>query len=137
MVYPTHSDSNEFRVKKRNHDYATWAVLFQAVVLQGPFPAWMPAAGTSEAPGARRPAGVGDAGCGGPGRDGGAGAGMTGPPANRREPPKGRARPPRPALRAPRGAVLPRPEHAAGDSRPGATRRLQRVARGTVTPRRL
>jgi len=62
---------------------------------------------------------------------------MTGPLAHRCETPKGRARPPRPALRAPRGAGFPEPEGAAGDSRPGATRRLQRVARGAVTPFRL
>ena len=85
----------------------------------------------------RRQAGVGDA-CGGSrGRNGAAGAGMTSPLAHRCKPPKGRARPPRPALRAPRGARLPRPYGAAGDSRLDATRRLQRDARGTVTPPRL
>ena len=35
------------------------------------------------------------------------------------------------------GSEWPRPEGAAGDNRLGATRRLQRVARGTVTPPRL
>jgi len=35
------------------------------------------------------------------------------------------------------GSKWPRPEGEAGDNRPGATRRLQRVARGTVTPPRL
>jgi len=48
----------------------------------------------------------------------------------RREPAKGRGWPRRPAA----GSEWPRPEGAAGDNRPGATRRLQRVARGTVTP---
>jgi len=46
---------------------------------------------------------------------------------------KGRAWPRRPAA----GSEWPRPERAAGDNRPGATRRLQCVARGTVTPSRL
>jgi len=32
------------------------------------------------------------------------------------------------------GSEWPRPEGAAGDNGPGATLRLQRVARGTVTP---
>jgi len=52
--------------------------------------------------------------------------------------------PPRRGTWAPRGAGLARPrgrwrarEGAAGDGRPGATRRVQRVARGTVTPPRL
>jgi len=62
---------------------------------------------------------------------------MTGPLAHRCEPPKGRAPPARPAVRAPQGAGLPRKEGAVGDSRPGATRRLERVARGTVTAPRL
>jgi len=49
-----------------------------------------------------------------------------------------------PGTRAPREAGLARPrgrwrarEGAAGDGRPGATRRVQRVARGTVSPPRL
>ena len=48
------------------------------------------------APGARRPAGVGDAEDGRCGRNGGKGAGTAGPPARKCEPPKERARPPRP-----------------------------------------
>jgi len=108
-----------------------------SVEQRSPLPSWGPAAGTSGAPGARRLAGVGNAGGGGRRREGGAGAGMTGLPANRCEPPKGRAQPPRPASRAPRGAGLPRPEGAAGDSRPDATRRLLRVSSATVTPPRL
>jgi len=49
-----------------------------------------------------------------------------------------------PGTQAPREAGLARPrgrwrapEGAAGDGRPGATRRVQRVARGTVSPPRL
>ena len=49
------------------------------------------------------------------------------------EPAKGRAWPRRPAA----GSEWPRPERAAGDNRPGATRRLQRVARVTIVPARL
>ena len=49
------------------------------------------------APGARRPAGVGDGDGGRRGRDGGAGAGTAGPLASGCEQPKGRARPPRPS----------------------------------------
>jgi len=90
-----------------------------------------------EAPGVRRPAGVGDADDGRRGLNGGTGTGTAGPPARGCEPAKGRARPPRLPGGPHGGPGLPRPEGAAGDSRPGATRRLQRVARETVTPPRL
>jgi len=60
--------------------------------------------------------------------------GDVGPAYERKcEPAKGRAWPRRPAA----GSEWPRPESAAGDNRPGATRRLQRVARGTVSRLRL
>jgi len=62
---------------------------------------------------------------------------MKGPSVIRYEPPQGRTRPLRRDTRAPRGAGLPLPEGAAGDSRQGATRRVQRVTRGTLTPRLL
>jgi len=48
------------------------------------------------APGARRPAGVGDADDGWRGRNGGKGTGTAGPPARGCEPPKKRTRPPHP-----------------------------------------
>ena len=72
----------------------------------------------------------------GPGRGGG--------PADRLGPSGERTRPAAPGTQAQREAGLARPrgrwrarEGAAGDGRPGATRRVQRVARGTVSPPRL
>jgi len=89
------------------------------------------------APGMLRPACVGDADDGRRGRNVGEGAGTAGPPARLCEPSKRRARPPRLPGGPYGGTGLPRPECVAGDSRPGATRRFQRVARGTVPPCRL
>jgi len=88
-------------------------------------------------PGVRRPAGGGDADDGRRGRNCGAGTGTAGPPARGCTPPKKRARPPRVPGGPHLGPEVPRPNVAAGDSQPRATRRLQRVARGAVTPPRL
>jgi len=72
------------------------------------------------------------------------GSGRGGGPADRLGPPGERTRPAAPGARAPREAGLVRPrgrwrarEGAAGDGRPGATRRVQRVSRGMVSPARL
>jgi len=72
------------------------------------------------------------------------GAGRGGGPADRLGPPGERTRSATLGTRAPREAGLARPrerwrarEGAAGDGRPGATRRVQRVARRTVSPPRL
>jgi len=60
-------------------------------------------------------------------RDSDAGAGMPGPTKNRSETPNELIRPPRGDTRAPRGAGLTRPEGAAGNRQPVATRRLERA----------
>ena len=97
------------------------------VILREPTVGGGAAGGAPEVRPTRRGVGVSDEVGLGPNGDGG--------PAHerKREPAKGRAWPRRPAA----GSEWPRPESAAGDNRPGATRRLQRVARGTVTPPRL
>jgi len=102
-------------------------VVFPVMVLREPAVGGGAAGGAPEVRRTRRGVGVADEV--GLGRNGDGGPSYE----RRLESAKGRAWPRQPAA----GSEWPRPEGAAGDNRPGATRRLQRVARGTVTSPRL
>ena len=115
------------------------------VELRGPLCARGPPRGRRRRRGTRSPTRGGDASGGGGRRVGDAGwRGEGAAPLPGSGPLRERTRSAAPGTRAPREAGLARPsgrwrarEGAAGDGRPGATRRVQRVARGTVSPPRL